>query len=148
MLLGADLVNSNNPATGWDAVLAHAKPALNATLVKVPHHGSEGAHKDEVWDEIVEDDAVAILTPWVLADGHLPTSADLDRLRKFSSRVYLTAMPTRGRVRKDAAVEKLIRRVADVRLEELRGWGHVRARRAPGDPAWRVDLDGDAVQIP
>lgn len=147
MLLGADLENAKNPETGWDAVLAHARPDVSASVVKVPHHGSEGAHHDGVWEEIVDDDALAIVTPWVLAGGHLPTEADLERLRGVADHVYLTAMPTLGRVRKDSAVEKLITKVAGIRLEELRGWGHVRARRRPGETSWRVDLDGDAREI-
>ena len=148
ILLGADLENSANPQTGWDAVLTHARPAINASVVKVPHHGSEGAHHDGVWSEIVDDDPVAIVTPWVRGGGNLPTDEDLARLRGIANRVYLTAMPVRGRVRKDSAVEKLITKVAGVRVEELRGWGHVRARRSSGDEAWRIDLDGDARAIP
>jgi Metallo-beta-lactamase superfamily len=131
VLLGADLENAKNPATGWDAVLSHARPALSASVVKVPHHGSEGAHHDDVWTELVDSDAVAIVTPWVLAGGHLPTEEDLARLRGVSGSLYLTAMPTMGRVRKDSAVEKMITKVAGVRLEELRGWGQVRVRRGP-----------------
>lgn len=148
ILLGADLENSNNPASGWDAVLADARPATSASVVKVPHHGSEGAHHEGMWDEIVDDDAVAIVTPWVLAGGHLPTDADLARLRGVAGRVYLTAMPTLGRVKKDSVVDKLITKVAGVRVEELRGWGHVRARRRSDEEHWRVDLDGDARPIP
>jgi beta-lactamase superfamily II metal-dependent hydrolase len=148
MLLGADLENAPNPQTGWEAVLAHAKPDTSASVVKVAHHGSEGAHHDGVWDEIVDDDPVAIVTPWVLAGGHLPTEEDLARLRGVAENVYLTAMPTFGRARKGSAVEKLITKVAGVRLQELRGWGHVRARRRPGETSWRVELDGDARAIP
>ena len=147
MLLGADLEKADNPLTGWTAVLAHAKPTTKASIVKVPHHGSRGAHHDDVWNEMVDDDAVAIVTPWVLMDGHLPTTEDLVRLRGVAQRVYLTAMPTRGRVRKDSAVEKLITKVAGVRVEELRGWGQVRARRRPDERSWRVDLEGDARLI-
>ena len=147
ILLGADLENSKNQLAGWSAVLAHARPSQNASLVKVPHHGSEGAHDDAMWGEIVEVNAIAIVTPWVLAGGHLPTQADLDRLSRVAGEVYLTAMPKRGRVRKGSEVDKLIKNVAGVRVEELRGWGHVRARRAPGEASWRVDLGGDARPI-
>ena len=96
---------------------------------------------------MVDDDAIAIVTPWILAGGHLPTEDDLARLRGVAERVYLTAMPTFGRVKKDSAVEKLITKVAGVRIEELRGWGHVRARRKPDEAVWRVELDGDARLI-
>lgn len=148
ILLGADLENSANPMTGWDAVLTYARPDRRASAVKVPHHGSEGAHHDQVWSELVEEQPLAIVTPWALAGRHLPTESDLSRLRSIANRVYLTAMPTRGAVKKGSAVEKLISKVSGVRVEELRGWGHVRARRKPDEAAWRVDLDGDACAIP
>jgi beta-lactamase superfamily II metal-dependent hydrolase len=147
ILLGADLEKSNNPLTGWEAVLTYARPSGRASLVKVPHHGSEGAHHDGMWEQMVETDAVAIVTPWVLAGGHLPTEDDLQRLRGVARRVYLTAMPTLGKVRKDSAVEKLITKVARVRVEELRGWGHVRARRRPPASEWTVEIGGDACEI-
>lgn len=147
LLLGADLENANNVLTGWDAVLAYARPDIGASVVKVPHHGSEGAHHDDIWRDMVDEDAIAIVTPWVLAGGHLPTEEDLTRLRGVAQHVYLTAMPFRGRVKKGAAVEKLIKKVARVEVEELRGWGHVRARRGDGETSWRVDLDGDARLI-
>lgn len=147
LLLGADLDNAKNPLTGWDAVLAYAKPSISASIIKVPHHGSEGAPHDGVWAEMVDDEAVAIVTPWVLAGRHLPTEDDLSRLRGVAGSLYLTAMPTIGRAKKDSAVEKFITKVAGVRLEELRGWGHVRVRRTPDETSWRVELDGDARTI-
>jgi hypothetical protein len=101
-----------------------------------------------VWSELVEEQPLAIVTPWALAGRHLPTEGDLSRLRSIADRVYLTAMPTRGAVKKGSAVEKLISKVSGVRVEELLGWGHVRARRKPDEAAWRVDLDGDACAIP
>jgi hypothetical protein len=147
ILLGADLENSANPATGWDAVLAEAKPDIPASVVKVPHHGSEGAHHDGVWAEIVDRDSVAIVTPWMLGGGHLPTEADLDRVRGVAGTVYLAAMPMKRRARKDSDVEKLINKVAGVKVEELLGYGHVRARRTSDESSWRVELDGDARVI-
>jgi hypothetical protein len=144
LLLGADLEDSPNALSGWSAVLADARPAMSASVVKVPHHGSKGAHHDEMWAEIVADDAVAIVTPWVVGGGYLPTEEDLDRLRLVAGRVYLTAMPTFKRARKNPGVDKLIAKVAGVRVDELRGWGHVRARRSPDELSWRIDLDGDA----
>jgi hypothetical protein len=90
---------------------------------------------------------VAIVTPWNKGDGYLPRKDDLARLIGITKRVYLTAMPALRRVRKDATVEKLIRQLHGDRIRELRGWGHVRARRRPGESEWRVEVSGDAVAI-
>ena len=55
-------------------------------------------------------------------------------------------MPSLTRVKKDPAVEKLVRKLHGERIEELRGWGHVRARRRAAG-AWLVEVDGDAVEV-
>jgi hypothetical protein len=145
-LLGADLTNSKNPQTGWDAVLTYAKPPRLASIVKVPHHGSDGAHNDRMWDELLTEDVVALLTPWAKADGFLPTQNDLERLKSVSERLFLTAAPALKRIDKDPEVERLIRRLHGERLEELVGWGHIRARSTGGEE-WSVELNGDATLV-
>lgn len=147
VLLGADLEKSANSLTGWEAVLTFARPERRASLVKVPHHGSEGAHHDPTWDEIIDRQAIAIVTPWGLAGNFLPSSADLDRIQGVAGEVFLTAMPNLVRAQKEREVEKLLVKVAVVRVESLQGWGHVRARRGIGEDSWRVDLAGDALRV-
>lgn len=146
-LLGADLEATSNLESGWAAVLGHSKPDSRASLVKVPHHGSDGAHHDQMWTEIVAPDVVAIVTPWAKGRAFLPRQRDLDRLRRLTSRVYLSAMPVLRERQMDSERRTLIRRLHGSRIEELRGWGFVRARRRPGEAAWRVELAGDAVAV-
>lgn len=148
ILLGADLENSANPEAGWNAVLTYAAPTTAASLVKVPHHASAGAHHDEMWAKLVEPGAVAIVTPWNLGASFLPLDADLTRLRGLTDQLYLAAVPSLARVKKDPAVTRLISRLHGENIQELRGWGQVRARRKPDDEAWRIDLDGDAIAVP
>src|SRR5262249_173444 len=143
-LLGADLEVSPNRETGWDAVLQYAMPPRKASLAKIPHHGSPTAHHDQFWIDLVEDQVVAILTPWRSGRGLLPTDADLNRLRSLTNRVYLTSRPRLKRARQDHDVAKLIRDLHRERLDELTGWGQVRARRRENDDQWRVELNGDA----
>jgi beta-lactamase superfamily II metal-dependent hydrolase len=147
LLLGADLERSNNDLAGWSAVVDYAKPVKKASMVKVPHHGSEGAYSERMWDEMVERPSTAVLTPWTLGGRHLPSEDDLARLRDVADEVYVTSVPAVVRARKDPAVEKVIRRVANVRLETIRGWGQVRARRRPDEQGWRIDLAGDAMRV-
>ena len=147
MLLGADLETSANPDAGWDAVLKYAAPATAASMVKVPHHASAGADHDGIWETLAEPQPVAIITPWSRGRKFLPTEADLVRLSGVSDKVYLTAVPSLARIKKDPAVNKLIQRLHGEKVEELRGWGHVRARRRPDEAEWRVELDGDAVHV-
>ncbi len=143
LLLGADLETSANSETGWEAVITYSRPPLRASAVKIPHHGSAGAHHDSMWSELLEDQALAILTPWIRGAQHLPTDGDLERLKTFSKKVYITALPSRILVKKKQ--DKMVRQLHGPQISELRGWGHVRARRRLTEQEWRVELEGDAV---
>jgi hypothetical protein len=142
------LRSQTNPSTGWDSVLADAKPAKKASLVKVPHHGSSGAHHDRFWSELAEDDVIAIMTPWARGGLFLPTEDDLTRIRSLAKQAYLTSAPKLVRARKHGELQKLLHKLgADDRLRQLQGWGHVRARRRIGEHHWRIELDGDTTAI-
>lgn len=147
VLLGADLEVSANSETGWEGVLKYSRQSSRASLIKVPHHGSKGAHHEGVWQDLAGADPVAVLTPWSRGKGYLPTMSDLERLRALSSRLFLTAMPSLVRARKAPEVEKMIRRLHGEKVSHLRGWGQVRARRYCDEGQWRVELGGDAVAV-
>ncbi len=147
LLLGADLEDSPNPAAGWRAVVANAKPPQAASIVKVPHHGSQGAHSDDMWRHMVEPGAIAVIAPFHNGRVQLPRVEDLERLTNLGLQIYVTALPELVRAELDHSVERLVRREHGDRVQALRGWGHVRARRRVGGDAWAVELDGDARQI-
>lgn len=147
VLLGADLEKSKNPKAGWDDVLRHSAPTTRASLVKVPHHGSVNAHHDGFWSELAEPQVVAILTGWAKGGRYLPTTADLKRLRTFSNEVFLAGRGGVRRVNLDSEKRAMFRKLHVEKVEELTGWGHVRARRQPDDQGWRVELGGDAVRV-
>jgi hypothetical protein len=147
VLLGADVETSSNSETGWDAILTYAAPEERASLVKVPHHASDGAHSEEVWTRMLVENVVAVVTPWALGDDFLPKETDLDRLRQLTGKLYLTSVPSLKRADKDRAVNRLIQRLHGGNVEQLRGWGHVRARRGSTSTEWHVELDGDAVSV-
>jgi len=145
LLLGADLETSTNIETGWDAVVTYSRPPLKASAVKIPHHGSAGAHHESMWSLLLERDSLAVLTPWIRGAKHLPTEGDLERIRKFSKKTYITALPSRilGRKKPD----KILKQLHSAEISELRGWGHVRARRLLTEAQWRVELEGDAIAV-
>jgi beta-lactamase superfamily II metal-dependent hydrolase len=145
LLLGADLETSSNPETGWDAVITYSQPPLKASAVKVPHHGSAGAHHDSMWSELLDSDALAVVTPWIRGAKSLPTDQDLLRIKALSRHVYITALPSRITARKRP--DMMVRRLHTPQISELRAWGHVRARRRLMEPEWRVELEGDAVAV-
>ncbi len=147
VLLGADLETSSNSETGWDGVLKYSKPDVRASVVKVPHHGSQSAHHDGFWTDLAEDQVVAIVTPWVKGGRHLPTQQDLSRIRRLTKRAYLTAMPSFPRAKMDSQLQTMIRKLHADKLVELGGWGQVRARRRLTERDWRIELGGNAIAV-
>ncbi len=90
-LLTGDLIASSNPETGWNGVLRALVSAPKAALVKIPHHGSVGAHHDGMWDTLLEPTPLAVTTTY--NPSGLPTVSDRSRLRALARASYLTSTP-------------------------------------------------------
>jgi hypothetical protein len=127
VLLGSDLEECGVPTMGWQGILASTtRPTGYAQTFKVPHHGSETAHNDDVWNQLVQSDPVAIMTPYLGGPKPLPSDADVARIKARSDYAYCTA-PRAGfrSPRRDRAVEKIMQR----ELRAVAGpMGHVRLR--------------------
>lgn len=95
VLLGADLEYENDVACGWRAVLECAGRSRPAEVVKAAHHGAASGHDETVWPQLVIDDPIVLIAPWRGANGPLPSTEDLKRLRADSSTVLLSAPPHR-----------------------------------------------------
>ena len=96
VLLGGDLERR-----GWLAILDGARQIdRRASAFKVPHHGSEDAHEERVWTEMLDEGPVAILTPWQRGRWYLPTQVGVERMLRFTDDVYITAEPGRKPGRK------------------------------------------------
>jgi beta-lactamase superfamily II metal-dependent hydrolase len=147
VLLGADLEISPNELAGWNAVVETANPNSKASLVKVPHHGSITGHDPIMWSELVVDDSLAIISPWVRGGRLLPEGSDLTRIKSLASRVYLTAKPTAHQIRRNPEIAGQIRRTHGRSLTVMRGWGQVRARKSEIEADWRVELIGSALLV-
>lgn len=147
VLLGADLERTTDVETGWSAIAQRSTVVAGATaeVFKLPHHGSETGHAEEVWDGLVRD-STALLTPFNRGKKPLPTEEDLARIASRSREVLLTARPRTAKLRRPASTQKMINAVVRSMSPVNAGWGHVRLRTTPGAPsrAWTCELFGDA----
>jgi hypothetical protein len=148
VLLGADLEESTDPGNGWRAIVAEHRPdGVQASTLKVPHHGSQDADSKELWSRLLAPEPYALLTPY--RPQKLPRNSDLARLSARSDHLYCTADP-KGRKprRRSPAVEKTMGEVAH-RREVLSGPpGHIRLRGhlASGEVS-SVELFGSAFLV-
>ncbi len=147
LLLGADLEKS-----GWVTILENeTRGPSTASIFKVPHHGSENASEPAVWDRMLTDEPLAILTPWRRGRSVLPTAGDAQRILRSTPHAWIT---NRGLSRQadlkheNRAVEKSLREIgAHIRRLE-RGGGFIRLRQSVAkDEPWTIEPFGAACHL-
>jgi len=111
ILLGSDLEETGHVATGWSVIVnSTTKPDSKASIFKIPHHGSETAHSKGVWDTMLVDKPLTVMTPFVHGGVSLPKSTDVVRISGYSDNAFITAAPRIGKVKgRPAVVTKTLR---------------------------------------
>ena len=147
VLLGSDLEKR-----GWIEILeSEARPDGRASVFKVPHHGSKGAHEPEVWRRMLDPDPVAVLTPWRRGGHTLPIRDDVRRILSCTPNAHVTASPGASapiRTHGNKAVERTIRESGASLRSLATAPGAIRLRRSPGPrPQWRVERFGAACRL-
>jgi beta-lactamase superfamily II metal-dependent hydrolase len=141
LLFGGDLL-AGPPNCGWSAVVASFRPTRPASIFKIPHHGSPGAHHEDVWSNLVSDDSIALLTPFRGGRRPLPSPTDVERIASLASAVYASA-PTRPGEVMDVELRRAVSAVGALghNVRRLGGpCGQVRARSRFGEEGWRVEV--------
>ena len=147
LLLGADLERQ-----GWGVILSDSvRPAGRASVFKVPHHGSENANEPGVWKQLLEDEPLAVLTPWHRGARVLPTARDAARILRATPKAWITGGNPSGQAKfthQNKVVERT-RREMGVRSRRMADdTGLVRLRRLmDADGEWTVETFGDARRL-
>ncbi|MFI5665216.1 MBL fold metallo-hydrolase [Streptomyces sp. NPDC051704] len=136
ILLGGDLENRGDVTRGWRAVVRDAnRPPGMSSLYKIPHHGSRTADSDEIWQQLIKDDALCILAPYERG-VIVPGEKDIDKLRSRSSNIYITSQRKRPAVHRDPAVAKMINQATRSYSPNRLTMGHLQVR-SNGGP-WEI----------
>jgi hypothetical protein len=144
LLMGADLEEPGDQKLGWSAIVAFSdRPEGRAAVFKIPHHGSSNGHCALVWNDLLEPQPLALLTPWSKGSG-LPTKLDISRINALTNNAFSSSgFVARPSKRRSPLVEKQIKEtfVGKIRGVEART-GQVRIRNAGGDrsEAWSVEF--------
>ncbi len=148
MLLGADLEEERLHA--WTSIVVESQchAGVRAGAFKIPHHGSANGHCDKVWTELLDENPIAVLTPWRLGGQHLPQKSDIARILSLTPHAYSTAAPgslaptkLNSRVRKSLSERNIKLSLAHPRV------GHIRLRRKVTESAWRIEKFGTAIHL-
>ncbi len=144
-LLGGDLEHRGARETlGWTAILNNdMKPKSIATLYKVPHHGSENAHVDRIWDEMLTDGPVALVAPYNRGVKPLPSKEDRNRILTRTDKAWSTADPLLPKKKR-----KLSKWIEDERRECVNRYrwvrtdtGQIRIRANLDDPTGEPSVE-------
>ncbi len=147
LLLGADLERQ-----GWGVILGDsARPPGKASVFKVPHHGSANANEPEVWQQMLQVEPFAVLTPWRRGGRVLPTSEDARRVSEATPNAWITNKSPSGQARfrhGNTVVEKTLRE-SGLRIRRPAGdTAMVRLRRPiVADSQWTVEAFGGAGRL-
>lgn len=146
ILLGADL--EDHVDFGWTAIAADSwagnrKPA---SLYKVAHHGSKTGHSTQVWENLLEPNPKACLTPWVLAGKRIPSDAEAATVKANAQDAYIASGATRTPNMDHRQLKRLKDIAKNVALVDS-GFGAVRLRKKIGATSWKVELFGAAQQL-
>jgi beta-lactamase superfamily II metal-dependent hydrolase len=151
MLLGGDLEEIGDPATGWSVIVnSPEKPQGHATIFKVPHHGSANAHHEEVWKQMLVKAPFAILAPWNRATK-LPRPDDIKRITNLTDYAYSTAKLRP--VKTDKAFSPVVgRQLRDMglrinRAEPKTGAIRLRNKGKAAVTEWQIELRRDACEL-
>ncbi len=149
ILLGSDLEETKDNRTGWSVIVeSNERPLGKAEIFKVPHHGSENAHNEDVWTEMLGDKPYSILTPY--RRSNLPRPSDIERVLRMSDRSFSTAkVATKRTQKRDAAVSKTLREMGVTIVESEPSLGVIRLRNGGSRDfgSWSVELLDGACHL-
>lgn len=150
ILLGSD-IEVGNLKHGWLKIVNDTDvcPREKSELYKVAHHGSKTGHLDKVWNDLLIDNPLSVLTPWHCADNSLPQKVDIERINNKTDHAYITATPKRYKKAKfsDSVVRKEIEKmVLDIKKLKL-DFGIVQMRKHSLDSDWKIELHNDAIKL-
>lgn len=132
ILLGADLENMSTDI-GWDAVVTnYSHTKTHPSVFKVPHHGSNTAHNDDVWKKILSPLPISILTVFDRS-SKLPSDEDIIRLSGLSSKLYVVG----NNAKEEKLIESRIRKkMPNIKVKAISSKiGLVRYRRKINNPS-------------
>ncbi len=145
VLLGSDLEKR-----GWAQILQRTtRPPGKASAFKVPHHGSKNAHEPGVWEQMLDADPFAVLTPWHRGNRKLPSQQDAQRILSCTTNAYATANSSTRRAMKRGNMIKRTIRESGIKLRKLAmAPGIVRIRHPlESQTNWKVETFGAACHL-
>ena len=152
VLLGSDLEVSTNKNKGWICILDNCQCfETRASLFKIPHHGSINGYHPRIWNELLNKNAVAQLTPWNQAGKVLPCKDMLECYLNHTDELYSTSSNALSNTAKkrEKSIAKAIKNFNSSVSEVKYKLGIIRCQLnfLERNAKWNTDLFGEAIKI-
>lgn len=151
ILLGSDLENTGDPASGWRAIInSQTRPQGRASFFKIPHHGSASADHPDTWSMSLETNPFSVLSPFASGGISLPSKKDVFRISEKTDNAYSTAIPKQILFKPiERMVEKFLkeRGLPISQVQFSTGQVRARGRYINGKLTWTVELFRGALPI-
>ena len=147
IMLGGDMEDSSGNR-GWSAIVnSTEKPQGQASVFKIPHHGSRNAHNDNVWHFMLANAPFAILSPFIRTP--LPSKNDQNRICSLTQNAYATSnLRPRSSPKRIGMVEKTISETGIKIISSEPSTGLVQLRNKTANTNdWDVTLIGRACHL-
>jgi beta-lactamase superfamily II metal-dependent hydrolase len=150
ILLGGDLEEVGNDTGGWTSIVdSKLRPKGKALFFKIPHHGSLNAFCPSVWEKMLVDEPLTVLSPFSKSRSPLPTEEGVKKICSYTPNAYSSSIPgLRKRAkRQNAAVDRTIKEVVGKNIYlKNPSYGQVRFRTQLNQES-EVDLFDDACKL-
>jgi beta-lactamase superfamily II metal-dependent hydrolase len=146
ILLGSDLVVSDDERKGWRCIIKNSQTLdAKSHVFKIPHHGSITGYDKVIWNEIIDKNTVAKLSPWNRGKK-LPTQDMLVTFLEHTRNLYSTSIPSNSRdkpKKRGKSISKAISRFNSTLMEVKYQKGIIKCVFSLEDNLWRVEtIDG------
>ncbi|MEE4359744.1 MAG: MBL fold metallo-hydrolase [Desulfococcaceae bacterium] len=150
ILLGSDLEERAHPKGAWTVIANNEnRHGLMADVFKVPHHGSENAYCKHVYDNMLTDKHLSVLTPFTWGKVTLPGEADIARLKEQKcSDIFMACRSSGKNTRHNSVVEKILKESTKSR-KTLNSFGYITLRKnvSDGNSDWQIFTKGQAHKL-
>lgn len=140
ILFASDLEDYPSEEIGWKCIVSNTDcPHLWANLIKVAHHGSKSGFNDSAWREHQsKDKPISLITPFIKGKTYLPEHADIENIKKASSKVGIT-----GKIDYSTKLKKFYSRKAMLAIQQrVRSFKIIEPNKKVGFLRVRLTLDG------
>lgn len=147
-ILGADLEVTGSHLTGWECILQSCTVIdKKSSYIKISHHGSENGYHVDIWNNLLESNPQATLTPWNRNKG-LPRPEMVARYKSHTDNLYITSDITSSKPKKrDSDIAKAIERLG-YKPREVRFYrGIIRSRIDQTEDTWQTELFESAKKL-